>query len=490
MPKTDLRLPAVKIRESRIGSITAFGGTASELLEGSDKGIMDKSRGFSQCAGCSTSMAACMTMLVEDGVVISHGPVGCTACLHEFAFTYRVNYPLRGKEEPSRRRLYSTDLKEEDTVFGGNAKLAGAIREAYARSEPNVIFVITTCASGIIGDDVEGVCGDAEAELGVPVVAVFCEGFRSKVWTTGFDAAYHGIARKLIAKPEARRDDLINVINFWGSDIFTEWFAPFGAKPNFITPYSSVSSLRQAGSAAATIQACSTLGSYLSAVLEQDFGVPEVPAAPPYGIKQTDRWFKALGKTLNKPDVAEKVIKAKRKEHLPRIAELRSKLEGRTVYVTGGAGHGHALLAITGELGMRPLGTSVFHHDPVCDSGRAAKDQLRCRVKDFGEVPNFNVCSKQEHELVNSLSRLKPDILLARHGGMTRCGAKLGIPSLLVGDEHFSMGYEGIVNYGERILETIENDEFVRNLARHAKSPYTRWWLDQRPSYFHEGGEE
>jgi len=193
---------------------------------------------------------------------------------------------------------------------------------------------------------------------------------------------------------------------------------------------------------------------------------------------------------LNKPDVAEKVIKAKRKEHLPRIAELRSKLEGRTVYVTGGAGHGHALLAITGELGMRPLGTSVFHHDPVCDSGRAAKDQLRCRVKDFGEVPNFNVCSKQEHELVNSLSRLKPDILLARHGGMTRCGAKLGIPSLLVGDEHFSMGYEGIVNYGERILETIENDEFVRNLARHAKSPYTQWWLDQRPSYFHEGGEE
>ena len=36
------------------------------------------------------------------------------------------------------------------------------------------------------------------------------------------------------------------------------------------------------------------------------------------------------------------------------------------------------------------------------------------------------------------------------------------------------------------ILETIENDEFVKNLQKHAVNPYTKWWLMQRPDYFFE----
>ena len=90
---------------------------------------------------------------------------------------------------------------------------------------------------------------------------------------------------------------------------------------------------------------------------------------------------------------------------------------------------------------------------------------------------------------MNALNRLRPDILLARHGGMTLWGAKLGIPSLLIGDEHFGMGHAGLVNYGEAILETIENDEFVKNLAEHCVSPYSNWWLEQSPYAFLGEGE-
>ena len=46
------------------------------------------------------------------------------------------------------------------------------------------------------------------------------------------------------------------------------------------------------------------------------------------------------------------------------------------------------------------------------------------------------------------------------------------------------MGYEGLVQYGERILETIENDEFVKNLSQHCANPYTDWWLQQEPYTF------
>lgn len=484
MSKVNLTLPSVQIREIRTESITGYQGSAQELVQASGCGLKDQDRSFSQCLGCSITKAACMTILIQDGAVISHGPVGCSSCLHEYAFTYRVNAPLRNVSRPTQRKIFSTNLQEKDTVYGGSQKLAKAIREVYERTKANAIFVLTTCAVGIIGDDVESVCNEAEEELGVPVAAIFCEGFRSKVWTTGFDAAYHGIARKLIAPPGTRRDDIINVINFWGSDVFQDWFAPFGAKPNYITPYSTVNTLKYSSEAAATVQACSTLGSYLGAALEQEFGVPEIPSAPPYGINQTDRWFRALGKTLGKEEIAEKVIAEKKEKYLPRIAELREKLRGKTAYVTAGAAHGHALLDILGELGMDARGAAIFHHDAVYDSGRPENDQLAQRVRDYGDVPNFNVCNKQEFELVNALNRIRPDILLARHGGMTLWGAKFGIPSLLVGDEHYGMGYEGLIHYGERILEALENDEFVKNFSRHAVNPYTKWWLEQKPDCF------
>ncbi|MDR3294330.1 MAG: nitrogenase [Clostridiales Family XIII bacterium] len=487
MPKVDLTLPSVQIREIRLNSITGFQGSAEELVSRSKCGMKDRNRSFSQCLGCSVSQAACMTILVQDSAVISHGPVGCSSCFHEFAFTYRVNSPLRGIEKPTQRKIFSTNLQEKDTVYGGGAKLAAGIREVYERVRPNVIFVLTTCAAGIIGDDVESVCDEAEQELGIPVVAIFCEGFRSKVWTSGFDASYHGIARKLIA-PARERRSVINVVNFWGSDIFKDWFAPFGVTPNYITPYSTLESLKWSSEAVGTIQACSTLGSYLGAALEQEFGVPEIPTAPPYGIAQTDRWFRALGKLLGKEETAESIIAEKKTEYTPKIEELRERLKGKTAYVTAGAAHGHALLDILGELGIDAKGASIFHHDSIYDSGREDNDQLAQRVADFGDVPNFNICNKQEFEIVNTLNRIRPDLLLARHGGMTLWGAKLGIPSLLIGDEHYGMGYEGIVKYGEQILETLENDEFVKNLEKHAVNPYTKWWLSQPPYTFLEGG--
>ncbi|MCR5032935.1 MAG: nitrogenase [Lachnospiraceae bacterium] len=489
MSQINLNLPAVEIREIRTGSIVGYDGDAKELVDLAHSGkLRDKERSFMQCEGCSITKAACMTVLIQDGAVIEHGPIGCSSCLQGYNFNYYSNAHLRGIEKPTQRKIFSTNLQEKDTVYGGAQKLAATIREVRKRTGANVIFVLSTCAAAIIGDDIESVCNEAEEELGIPVVSITCEGFRSKVWTTGFDAAYHGIARKLIGKPE-KKGDFINVINFWGSDRFRDWFAPFGYKPNYITPFSTTNTLKHSSEAVLTVQACSTLGSYLGAVLEKEYGVPEIETAPPYGIAQTDRWFRALGKALGQEEVAEKVIAEKKERYLDRIAELREKLKGKTAYVTGGAAHGHALLTVLGELGMNAVGASIFHHDAVYDSGREANDQLAERVEDYGNVPNYRVCGKQEYEIVNALNKLRPDILLARHGGMTLWGAKFGIPSFLVGDEHYSMGYEGIIDYGEKILETIENDEFVKNLQKHAINPYTNWWLTQEPDHFQKGGK-
>ncbi|MDR2197792.1 MAG: hypothetical protein LBO07_07530 [Coriobacteriales bacterium] len=506
MATVNLHVPAVAVREIRLNTITGYEGTAADLLERSCNGgasLRERGRGFTQCLGCSTSNAACMTVLVQDGAVISHGPVGCSSCLHEFAFTYRVNAPVRGLSAPTPRHIYSTNLTEDETVFGGSDKLAASIREVYEREHPAVIFIITTCASGIIGDDVEGVANDAEEELGIPVVAIFCEGFRSKVWTSGFDAGYHGIARKLIRPPRPPEErfsitetgervwdkPFVNVINFWGSDFFGPWLERFGFETRYITPYSTLASLQTASEARASVQICTTLGSYMASALEQGFGVEALRAAPPYGVAATERWLRTFGEMVEKPEVAEEIIAEERAKYLPQIAELRARLEGRTAYVTAGAGHGHAMLQILGELGIEAQGAALFHHDPANDIDSEEADSLVARVRDYGDVPRLSICNKQEFELVNVLARLRPQLLLARHGGMTLWGAKLGIPSLLIGDEQWGMGYQGIVRYGRAISEVLENDEFVVNLARHAINPYSKWWLAQTSSAFLEEGD-
>jgi nitrogenase molybdenum-iron protein alpha chain len=480
MTTINLKAPAVPVRETRLGSITGYEGTAADLVGCARRGsLREKERSFSQCLGCSTAQAACTLVLIQDAAVISHGPVGCAGCLHEYAFTYRVNGVHRNLSEPTPRRIFSTNLEEKDTVYGGAQKLADTIREVYRRVKPNAIFIITTCASGIIGDDVEMTADEAEDEIGIPVAAVFCEGFRSKIWTSGFDAGYHGIARKIIKKSAKKQSDMVNVINFWGADFIGEWFRRLGLWANYITPFATVAQLASSSEAVATMQVCATLGSYLGAALEQEFGVPEIKVSPPYGIAQTERWFRELGRLLDRSEAVEAFLLEERERWMPEIEALREKLRGRTAYVTAGASHGHSLLAVLKELGMEPQGAAIFHHDPLYDNGAVEADTLQNVVNDYGDVPRYCVCNKQEFELVSALNKIRPDILLARHGGMTLWGAKFGIPSLLIGDEHFGMGYQGLVQYGKRILETLENDEFVKNFAKHAVNPYTKWWLEQ-----------
>ena len=84
--------------------------------------------------------------------------------------------------------------------------------------------------------------------------------------------------------PVKKQEDLVNIINFWGADIFAEWFKRLGLRANYLTPYATVSQIASSAEAAVTVQICATLGSYLGAALEQEFGVPEIRVSAPYGI--------------------------------------------------------------------------------------------------------------------------------------------------------------------------------------------------------------
>ena len=131
----NLDLAAVPVREVRINSVTSYQGTAKDLISCTRQGpVRDGSRSFSQCLGCSTTKAACMTVLIQDGAVISHGPVGCSSCLSGYDFTYRVNAPLRGVKTP-RRDIYirPTSRRLTPSMGEGQSLLAQFGRSTSAR---------------------------------------------------------------------------------------------------------------------------------------------------------------------------------------------------------------------------------------------------------------------------------------------------------------------------------------------------------------------
>ena len=74
-----------------------------------------------------------------------------------------------------------TDMNEQDTIFGSTQALGKIIREVNKRYSPKAIFVSSSCATGIIGEDIDSVVDEVRDEIDVPVVAVHCEGFKSRI---------------------------------------------------------------------------------------------------------------------------------------------------------------------------------------------------------------------------------------------------------------------------------------------------------------------
>jgi len=489
----NLKTSVVESREQRLGTIIGWDGKASDLSKesayarggcGSKCGqkarrVCELNSPFTQGSVCSEQMVECQAGNVRDAVLIQHSPIGCGTGQVIYNSIYRNGLALRGLPVAN-LHLISTNLGERDMVFGGVAKLERTIRDAWERHHPKAIFIATSCATAIIGDDIESVAGQLETELGIPVIPLHCEGFKSKHWSTGFDATQHGILRQIVRKtPEKKQDDLVNVINLWGSDVFTPILAELGLRVNYVVDLATVDDLAQMSEAAATIGFCYTLSSYMAAALEQEFGVPEVKAPQPYGFAGTDAWLREIARVTNREGRAEEYIAREHARVKPRLEELRELLKGKKGYVSTGSAYSHGLIGVLRELGVEVDGSLVFHHDPVYDSQDPRQDSLAHLLDTYGEVPQFTVGNRQQYQFFALLQRVKPDFIIIRHNGLAPLAARLGIPAIPLGDEHHAVGYQGILNLGESILDVLAHKKFHQDLAAHVRLPYRKWWLEQ-----------
>ena len=476
----------VATRENRIGSITGYIGTLSDLAEQSGCGTLKGcSRCFSQSSTCLSSCALGQLSAIRDVAIIHHGPAGCSVVSAGAYYLDKVMAKKRGVTN----NYVGTDMNEKDTIFGSSDALRKIILEVNKRYSPKAIFVTSSCATGIIGEDIDSVVDDVRDEIDVPIVAVHCEGFKSRIWATGFDISDHAVLSSIVQPPKQKRNT-INFKNFYESarPEIIEIFKNFDLEPIFLYCNSTVEELSHISESLATTCICGTLGNYLGNGLEEKYGVPYIRTINPLGIAGFETWLREIGRVTERSDAVEKYIAEQRAIYIPQIEKIKNELKGLKAVLGMGPGYTFEVSRVLNELGIEVVWALAWHYDKKYENGDVppSMEYLLENGVDF----EASVADQQNYEVMNILNKYQPDLYLSRHPGSTVWAIKNGTPAVYVADEYMIFGYKHTLEFAQSVLDSIHNRSFEKNLARRVKLPYTEWWYEQNVDKFLEEGKK
>jgi len=490
-PALDLDAKTCPNREQRAAGVNVFFGKASELVQLARKGeLCNHERQFQQSSGCVLNFYLTVRVTtVRDAAVVFHAPVGCSSSSLGYRELYRGIPPSLGRPERFDLQWVTTNLKESDVVHGASDKLKFALREAARRYRPKAIFVLTSCTAGIIGEDIEGAVYEVQPELEAKIVPVHCEGVRSRLVQTGYDAFWHGVLKYLVRKPTQRQKDLVNVASMlsytWGDRLeIKRLLGKLGLRVNFVPEFASVADFEQMSEAAVTAPLCPTYTDYISRGLEQQYGVPYFLHPSPMGIAQTDEWLRQIAKHTGKEQEVEKLIAEEHAVWVPKMQAVRKeflslKADGSKVTVLGALGQGRlfAQTPYLHELGLDPVAAIAQDFDNL-----VLEDTERL-IRETGDFPIL-INTFQAAEQAHLTRMLDPDLTLTcpfqgtsykRRKGMTRIHALRGdaLPSSM------QSGYAGAVACGEFLLRSWKAQTFQQTMVAKTDDAYHPWWYEQ-----------
>jgi nitrogenase molybdenum-iron protein alpha chain len=483
-------------REDRLRTCHAYGGTSGGLVSESRGGCLVRSeRSFTQVCNCQMGLALTMVTTIPDAVIIMHAPPGCGGSNISMDSYVRNGLSARG-EKAAPLIWFTTNLDETDVITGGEEKLEATIVEADLRFRPQLIFVVSTCTPGIIGDDIDAVAGKVQPRVAARVVPLHCEGFKTRISATGYDAVYHGLARFVPLTPEkvtklvegqlsgddkarraaSRRINVFNVYSIGRSDEveLARLLELIGLEARFYPNFAHPEAFRELTDAALNVSICATHDDYFLSFLEERYGIPFLIDTMPIGIRNTAQWLKAIAARFGLEEHADRIIASEEAELERGLALYRPALAGKTAYLGGGEMRVAATAMLMHELGLTVVGFRAHHYDEFGDDLylKAALDHPDMEV---------NVATTQTFELVNLVERSRPDLYLG-HSGSNAWVAKLGIPTLpIFSAPQTYLGYRGVFEVARRAERLIGNPAFQRNLRQHTRQPYKQSWYQADP---------
>lgn len=297
-------------------------------------------KNISRLEGCTVIGALTVTSFVTDAATIVHGPAGCahqSASMIQSAMLYNECYDIP--------EIFTSDMSEEEIIFGGEERLKETIREIIADGRYRAIFVIGTCISDTIGDDIETVCRNASAEYNIPIIPIDASGFLGGSFEKGFISAIRGVTelipprrtkaetQEAPAEPEPKTVNIIAEKNleYEVDENFAEikrLLSLLGADVNTrIARRTTVADIARFNNAALNIIRDDPTGA-ISAHIKSVSDIPVIGAFPT-GLSGTIEFLKDAGRLMNLDEaVIDAAVSSELKnqeEMLKRFADLKGK---------------------------------------------------------------------------------------------------------------------------------------------------------------------
>lgn len=274
---------------------------------------------------------------ITDAYHIIHGPIGCSS------YTWDIRGSLSSGEDLY-RNSFSTDLSEQDIVFGGSEKLTRAIDEIMEKHSPKLIFVYATCIVGVIGDDVDAVCRQTEQKYGIRCIPVKSPGFSGNK-SYGYRMACEAIMTLIRPHKNQSKRFGVNILgdfNLAGEMwIIQNYLREIGVPViSTFTGDASYDTLIQSPSAQINLVQCAGSMTYLAKQMEEEFGIPYFKVSF-FGREDTTASLMRLAEMLGDEKMIARTRSFTRQEEaklIPFEQMWRSSLEGKkaAIYVGGG----------------------------------------------------------------------------------------------------------------------------------------------------------
>ncbi|MUM77991.1 nitrogenase molybdenum-iron protein alpha chain [Pseudodesulfovibrio sp. F-1] len=323
--------------------------------------------------GCT--YAGCKGVIMgptRDILNITHGPIGCGF----YSWLTRRNQTDAGETgENYMTYCFSTDMQDQDIIFGGEKKLTAAIQEAYDLFHPKGICIFATCPVGLIGDDIHAVARKMKEKLGdCNVFAFSCEGYKGVSQSAGHHIANNQVFTHLVGEnqtpPEGEyKINLLGEYNIGGDGFEIDRVLRKCGITNIAT-FSGNSTYAQFASAQhADLSAvmCHRSINYVADMLETKYGIPWIKVNF-IGAEATAKSLRKIGQYFGDKallDRIEAVIAEEMPEVLAVAADVKTRTQGKTAMLFVGGSRAHHYNELFQEMGMKTLsaGYEFGHRD-------------------------------------------------------------------------------------------------------------------------------
>lgn len=280
--------------------------------------------------------------------LVLHTPKACShICLHADRMLHE-HFLGRNQKIPPRLTdsLYVTGLSDREAIFGGEGILRECLLSVIREKQPDYVVVVSGCAAGVIGDDVEAVSREVETATGVPVLAVKGAGFLGKDRIDGFLHSTELLVGRFApvsgkecasAGKAAVFFGGLGVLRSEGNVAELErLLAGFGVGKIMFPPVCMSTGEFALLPAASFVYSYALNPAYFAKAQQcaksvaRRYDLPFLDCPYPLGLAATSAWIEAVGSLLGQEKTAETIWRRERDGWERAVAEHRPILQGKT----------------------------------------------------------------------------------------------------------------------------------------------------------------